>query len=53
MAGGFPDEMQVIDLISRGEWAQVKLVRIFINYLKFKFWSLFYNFNFYQNNKFI
>jgi len=28
MAGGFPDEMQVIDLINRGEWAQVKLVII-------------------------
>lgn len=26
MIGGFPDENQVMDLISKGEWAQVKLV---------------------------
>jgi hypothetical protein len=26
MIGGFPDENQVIDLIAKGEWAQVKLV---------------------------
>jgi len=27
MIGGFPDENQVIDLIAKGEWAQVKLVK--------------------------
>lgn len=29
MAGGFPDENQVMDLISKGEWSQVKLVKKF------------------------
>ena len=28
MLGGFPDENQVMDLISRKEWAQVQLVLI-------------------------
>jgi hypothetical protein len=27
MAGGFPDEFQVMDLISRKEWEQLKLVK--------------------------
>jgi len=37
MVGGFPDENQVMDLISRGEWGQVKLVKIFKKDKNFNF----------------
>lgn len=34
MIGGFPDENQVMDLIARREWAQVKLVKIVFCFFK-------------------